>query len=750
MNRAVHAGLALLMMMLGVSACTGILGSFDYTGTGGKGGTGGTTTTTSTTNACPGGAMECSATMPCSEQASACVANTCDNGCCGTEKTAAETACTDSSGRVCDGDGHCVACVQQGDCPAQSTVCLVNACSGNACSTTNAPKSTTCNDGNGKLCDGNGKCAACLATTDCPVPTTLCVIAACTSEACTTSNATLGTTCTDSSGAFCDGNGKCVQCNTTADCAAPLGCVMNKCVPASCSDSVKDGNETDVDCGGPVCGQCGAGLMCSVNADCTSGYCKAGVCAVASCTDQVQDGNETDVDCGGSCTAKCADGKHCGVAGDCANNDCFGGVCISCTDGAKDGNETDVDCGGSCTTKCADFKHCTVATDCANNDCAGGVCISCADGVKDGTETDVDCGGSCTTKCADRKHCSVSADCVNGNCYGGICVSCMDAVKDGTETDVDCGGAGCPACAYSRTCLVNSDCASTFCVGSPLTCDGVVLASVAPAYLSGGIAVDSANVYFTPGAGTGYVWSVSLTGGTVTNFSLSEFSPSGVAVVGSNVLWTDGNAMLKQATSGPPLTTVGMGMQNGAGVTTDGFAVYWADFGNSTGMGAGTITKSPIGSPAPVTLATNLNGPFRVAVDMSGWVYWTNYGDGTVMKVTNTGTSQTTLATGLTHPRGIATDGQYVYYCDPFKNLWKLAVGGGTPTSLSTDCTEVTIDATYVYFTSQLYGLVRKVAKTGGAVTNLASANTAYPITNDTNFVYWTNYGDSTVRKVHK
>jgi hypothetical protein len=377
---------------------------------------------------CATGIATCNAPSDCASQTTACITNTCAASCCGTSNAASGTACTDTGGKLCDGAGNCAACLQPTDCPTQTTACKANACDGVAhtCSTTNTSSGTTCTDNGGKLCDGTGTCVACLQPSDCPVQTTVCKVNACNAaHACGTTNAVLGTDCTDGSGVVCDGNGTCVATH--------------------CNDGVKDADETDTDCGGScgaTCKDTGPQQKCKVAGDCISGVCSGTplVCQPPACNDGVRNGAETDKDCGGGTCPKCADQLRCGLNTDCANDFCFGtgpGTCVSCADGLLDGNETAKDCGGpQCDAQgktCGAGLACGVQGDCTNQSgctgstytspttCSTNVCVA-------GTQTSCAATGKVCDAATGCVACNVAADCVpTGNicilatCSGHVC-----------------------------------------------------------------------------------------------------------------------------------------------------------------------------------------------------------------------------------------------------------------------------------------------------------------------------------------
>jgi hypothetical protein len=186
---------------------------------------------------CSGGADTCGSPDDCPNAPNACEDVTCNSGCCGTEDKASGTMCGNSpTGRVCDGQGDCVGCIANGNCPGSGTTCATPTCKQNTCEETPAPAYTACTDNGGHICNGLGKCVACTDQdlSACPVTGTTCSTPACKSNGtCTTDSAPTETACTDNGGKVCNGTGKCVACNTAADCPSgtvTLACVNNACV----------------------------------------------------------------------------------------------------------------------------------------------------------------------------------------------------------------------------------------------------------------------------------------------------------------------------------------------------------------------------------------------------------------------------------------------------------------------------------------------------------------------------------------
>ena len=101
------------------------------------------------------------------------------------------------------------------DCPAATNSWSAACGSDGACTTTNAMVGAACSDDSGKVCDGSGKCIACNAPSISREHDDLRNADLRRAPESEHRLCPLGTTCSDSSGVVCDGVGKCVAAHCT-------------------------------------------------------------------------------------------------------------------------------------------------------------------------------------------------------------------------------------------------------------------------------------------------------------------------------------------------------------------------------------------------------------------------------------------------------------------------------------------------------------------------------------------------------
>jgi len=329
-----------------------------------------------------GGGVECVLPLDCPGEELPCVTRTCVGGACGTALVAAGAPTPHQLGgdcvrEVCDGKGNAMLIADDADVPVDGDPCTLDRCTQGTPENPLAGAGTPCAAGGGKVCDGAGHCVACIGAGDCGGG--VCVDNACVALTCTDGKKDGDETDVDCGGPSCLPCAPTEACKVAADCTSQV-CSGSPgvCETPSCGDGVQNQNETDVDCGGDCPDGCGFDQSCVAGADCAGGACVAGKCA-PTCADGQLDQDETGLDCGGGC-APCGDGAACVVAVDCASRLCAAGVCAApaptCADGAEDGAESDVDCGGPSCVACPAGAGCVADADCAGRRCVAGVCAA--------------------------------------------------------------------------------------------------------------------------------------------------------------------------------------------------------------------------------------------------------------------------------------------------------------------------------------------------------------------------------------
>jgi subtilisin-like proprotein convertase family protein len=112
--------------------------------------------------------------------------------------------------RVCDGMGAVMEQTDSADPPVDNTECTVGQCTNGQPVNAPAVKNTACNDSGGEMCNGQGACVQCNAPTDCGMDSA-CVKYTCDAGMCPSdANLEAGASC--GVNAKCDGKGGCVTC----------------------------------------------------------------------------------------------------------------------------------------------------------------------------------------------------------------------------------------------------------------------------------------------------------------------------------------------------------------------------------------------------------------------------------------------------------------------------------------------------------------------------------------------------------
>ena len=149
------------------------------------------------------------------------------------------------------------------------------------------------------------------------------------------------------------------------------------------------------------------------------------------------------------------------------------------------------------------------------------------------------------------------------------------------------------------------------------------------------------------------------------------------------------------------------------------------------------ISFTTMTSPAfgPV-LVSGLSNPMFITSDSSS-LYWSE-ANGLIRKVAKAGGSPTNLSVNGTIGTHLAVDDTSVYFGDG-SSLRAVPKGGGSERILAAyNPTGIATDSGNVYWTEYGNGAIRKVGKSGGAVTTLATgSNRPVGIATDGEYVYW-------------
>jgi hypothetical protein len=313
----------------------------------------------------------------------------------------------------------------------------------------------------------------------------------------------------------------------------------------------------------------------------------------------------------------------------------------------------------------------------------------------------------------------------------GVCTSGVCKIQTCDAGWKDCFGGDANGCECSGACNAGK-CVETLASGR-----GV----------SGALFVGGSTVYWAESSGTGGIFSTQIGTGVVNQLAGTKGPTVFMSGDANNIYWANSNGPTPEyveQTSRNPTATVNLASVQSSAYAglpvADGTYVYYFD-------GTGSISKVPIGGGTVVPLATGQTGTGGVAalaLDTNN-VYWIYKGSVlSVPKDPAVGTTITTYATGGSGVSQLAVDSTHVYWTDGNQNtIMKAALASPhNPTQvISAHAYGIFLDGATIYFTdySNPAGKVSKVAKTGGAVTDLATnqANPDFVVTDGTS-AYWT------------
>jgi hypothetical protein len=224
----------------------------------------------------------------------------------------------------------------------------------------------------------------------------------------------------------CDGDGRCAGCLAPADCDDLNPCTTDACNGGSCANTPQPG----ATCSRPggtnngVCVAAGASAVCKLSLGqgcsdgdvCASGYCTDGVCCDGACGGACMRCNAS-----GACTpiASATDPDNECPTQSCYTGSCNGsGACAYAVSGTGCGTCQSCNGSGTCISDLTRDSDCTLCRECGT----GGTCVYAGAGTDPKGECAlVTCRtGQCNGAgaCQNKTNGSV---CTGGHCYGGYC-----------------------------------------------------------------------------------------------------------------------------------------------------------------------------------------------------------------------------------------------------------------------------------------------------------------------------------------
>lgn len=210
-----------------------------------------------------------------------------------------------------------------------------------------------------------------------------------------------------------------------------------------------------------------------------------------------------------------------------------------------------------------------------------------------------------------------------------------------------------------------------------------------------GLDVDDSFVFWADRSG-GSIARVPKAGGATTPLTGARETAYGVAAHGGDVFWAEGSGVGQVAKDGGPSSMID-GVSSSTHVAADADHIYWTEW-------SGNVSKRARAG-GPTTVLAHVQYAYTIAIDADSVYFVAN---GTVRRVAKTGGPVVTLlergqGASMT-PDGIAVDDSAVYFADLMgKGIHKIAKSGGAVSLVASGESfprAVAVDASCVYWTT--------------------------------------------------
>lgn len=352
-------------------------------------------------------------------------------------------------------------------------------------------------------------------------------------------------------------------------------------------------------------------------------------------------------------------------------------------------------------------------------------------------------GGSGGVEMCGNGQVDAGEDCDGPSVEHGSCVACEaacdadfancnDTWDDGCESDLTSSAENCGACGH--TCL-GASCSASLCAPEELASGeaGARSVQVAPEGV------------FWANNNSGEIRMRDAQGGVVTSIATGQLQPFDVAVLGSDVYFTnqgDGTFKRVSMSGGAPETVHTEAGYQARYVTADGPELYWVSW---QGQG-GKLHHHSAGGPGVDTFAIS---------QVVSFGSFTNDGEHLYFGTTNWKVYRVPIAldpvqeilasTGAGQPRGMAVDADWLYYGvnnSTEGRVYKMAKFGGAPvlllSGLGNSNPTLALRDGVLYVTADAIGEIIALSVADGSQKTIVKGMSGGSIAVDATHVYWT------------
>jgi hypothetical protein len=266
------------------------------------------------------------------------------------------------------------------------------------------------------------------------------------------------------------------------------------------------------------------------------------------------------------------------------------------------------------------------------------------------------------------------------------------------------------------------------------------------------LTADATTLYWFDSAG---IYSLPMSGGSVTTLATISGTPSDITVDTSNVIWLENDGFvgsifeIPKVGGTPSVMASDLFTPYGGVLTTSASKLYFTE-GDYNTTWYGRIAEMPLSGGAVASFVTGITGGAGSMVTDGNSIFVV---DGwRILKMPIAGGHLETLARANFYIEDLATDGIYVYWLEggPYQPIKRIPVDGGLVETLATSSNfaeAIATDGTYVYWSESL-DTIQRVSINGGVVTTVVSTGIVSDFISDGLYLYISDVSNNAIQRV--